>query len=313
MTAEGDKNAARSSNSGAFLLLAGVAAGGFLALAGAASRPGALSTEDAALVNGVGVPRRPIDQQIALKEAELARPLSIEERAYLLEQGIEQELLIQRGLELGLARSERSVRAAISRAMISYATAHADAQPVPAEELEAFYLKNRRLFAPPPQLRVRRIIVPHTDEGGRDGGSADVEARAAALRESLAASAPLDASFMDSAFLDALVADAGAKVATDVPDRLLTPAKLRDYLGPDVLRLLETMAAGEVSPVRKARDGWEMLMLAERASPPAPPLEAMRNVVEDAYARARADEALGAYINDLKRRGDIVRAPDFRE
>src|SRR6266446_3398750 len=61
------------------------------------------------------------------------------QRRRVLDRLIDEELLIQRGLELGFARQDRKVRADLTAAVIaSVLTEHEDLQPADAE-LQAFY------------------------------------------------------------------------------------------------------------------------------------------------------------------------------
>jgi len=76
-------------------------------------------------------------------------PLTAEDRAHVLERLIEEELLVQRGLTLGLARQDRRVRADLTATVIDGVVSDASEGEPSDDELTAFYAANRDFFAGP--------------------------------------------------------------------------------------------------------------------------------------------------------------------
>src|SRR5207253_3098834 len=162
-----------------------------------------------------------------------------EDRRFVLDRLIDEELLVQRGLELGLARQDARVRRDLTAAVIdAVVTEHEDGTP-PDADVEAFYRRERDFFARPGRLRVRQLWC-RADTAG-DAPSAEARARAAA------------ASLRAGEDFAGVRARLGDPEIAPLPDALLSPAKLLDHLGPTALRAALGLEAGAVSdPVRSA-------------------------------------------------------------
>jgi parvulin-like peptidyl-prolyl isomerase len=142
-------------------LLAGAATGVVLAayglLTGAA--PGAaLPDHGVARVNGTLIFSDAFERLVAGLESDTREVAPPETRRRVLDRMIEEELLVQRGLELGLAESDRRVRADITAAMIRSVVVAAEDEPPVEAELRAFYGEERSFFTQPGRLRVRQIF-----------------------------------------------------------------------------------------------------------------------------------------------------------
>ena len=68
---------------------------------------------------------------------------------------------------------------------------------------------------------------------------------------------------------------------------------------------------GQVTEPIRSSSGYHILQLVDRAPAPAPPFEQIRDQVLEAYRRRAADDALRAYLDDLRSRAHIEIAPDL--
>src|SRR5262245_34662738 len=133
------------------LLAAGSLIGVLLGVVTAAHRHNSATLPDGAIASVNGKPIREEDyaRAVALVERDKRTEVTDEDRTRVLDRLIEEELLVQRGIAVGLVDSDRSVRKAITQAMLaSVAAESAGAQPS-ADELRAFYAENPALFAGP--------------------------------------------------------------------------------------------------------------------------------------------------------------------
>jgi hypothetical protein len=102
-----------------------------------------------ALVNGRPISEEEYARAVALLASDKRTGVTDEDRAHVLNRLLEEELLVQRGIEVGLVDSDRTVRKAITQAMLASVVAEsASAQPTD-EVLRAFYAENPSLFAHP--------------------------------------------------------------------------------------------------------------------------------------------------------------------
>lgn len=89
--------------------LLGLAAAGAALLAPRAG-PAALPDDVVAVVNGAPVRSADYRRAVAALAADRRDPLGDADRRFVLERLVDEELLVQRALELGLARHDRRVR-----------------------------------------------------------------------------------------------------------------------------------------------------------------------------------------------------------
>ena len=149
---------------GAALGLAAAAVGLLRSGAGDASRAALGSHGVAASVNGEPVRLDAYRRAVAALASDRRDPLDAEDRRRVLDRMIDEELLVQRGLELGLARHDRRVRADLVQAVIESVLADADERPPSAAEIGELYRENLDYFARPGRLHVRQLLVRGEDE-----------------------------------------------------------------------------------------------------------------------------------------------------
>ena len=143
------------------MLALGAGLGIALAAAGlvaSAATPGhGLPPDAVARVNGVLV--RADDYTRSLDALARDRRAGAEpaDRRLVLDRLIDEELLVQRGLALGLAHQDDRVRRDLTAAVIdAVVTEHEDETPA-EKELDAFYERERAFFAEPGRVRVRQV------------------------------------------------------------------------------------------------------------------------------------------------------------
>src|SRR6056297_1155725 len=267
------------------ILAAGACAGIALAVYGllATDAPRDLPADAAARVNERLIGNSELADALAALGSDSRDALDPADRDWILRRLVEEELLVQRALELDLGHTDRAARNALVDAMIRRITRDAAARPPSEDELRAWYADNRALFAGAPRLRVQARAAPD-------------EAAARELRQRLVSDGG-----------EPSAAAAGEPV-TGLPDALLPPAKLRDYLGPRVAAALSNAPTGEwLAPLPYA-GRWIVARVAGRGEAAAPPYGEIRDRVEAAWRRAQMDTALARYLDELRARADIETA-----
>ncbi|HKA54684.1 MAG TPA: SurA N-terminal domain-containing protein [Candidatus Binatia bacterium] len=160
-----------------FLLAAGSLIGVLLGVVTAAHRHNSATATlpDGAIASVNGKPIREEDytRAVALVERDKRTEVTDEDRTRVLDRLIEEELLVQRGIAVGLVGSDRSVRKAITQAMLaSIAAESAGAQPS-ADELRTFYADNPSLFAGSAGTAIEQGVA--TETTGEPPTFADVQ------------------------------------------------------------------------------------------------------------------------------------------
>jgi len=285
--------AGRRLERGPLLLALGACAGVGLAALGVIGGRAALEADPAAIarVNGVAIGAEEFEQAVARLAADKRDPLDQAERAHVLDRMIEEELLVQRGVELGLLQSDRAVRAALVSALIDSVVADASAAQPGEAELREFYARNSDYFARPARLRVQQIFF-------RAGPEALERAEAARAR--LAAGEDFAAVRQSS----------GDPDLSGLPDAPLPAGKLRDYLGPSLASAAAELEPGATSRPLTSAEGVHLLRLVAAEDAVAPAFESVREQVAAELRRREGDRALREYLDELRAAAEIALAPD---
>ena len=231
--------------------------------------------------------------QIARLAADKRNPLTEADRVYALDRLIEEELLIQRGLEIGVSQSSPPVRKAIAAAMITQVVAEAAADVPTQTELRELYEQNTDFFSSPGRLHLRLIRIPI-----RDAPDAAL-ASARAAHRSLLAGEPFDT--VQRAW--------GDSTGLPLPDTLLPPMKVADYLGPSLTRAAMELEPGRFSKPIQSGSTYTILYVVDREMPRTPPLADIVDQVAAEYRRQAGDRALREYLDWLRDRAQVVLQP----
>jgi parvulin-like peptidyl-prolyl isomerase len=275
---------------GAGLGLAAAAAGMVAGVGGPKSAPG---PAEIALVNGVAIPRDQLQRTLDALARDKRNPLTPDDERHVLDRLVEEELLVQRGVEVGLVESDSRIRKAIVAAMIQAIVADAESSQAGPAELERFFEENRGYFSSPPRVHVERLVFRARE------GRPPPEERARAARAALA-DEPV-----------AVVRDRLAEVPVlPLPAALLPPHKLREYVGPAVLDATRDLAIGVWSEPIGTPQGWQLVRVVERSEPQAPVYADVAEQVEAEYRRRQGDRALREYLEWLRGEADVALAPD---
>jgi hypothetical protein len=198
--------------------------------------------------------------------------------AWVLQRLVDDELLVQRGLELGMAQSDSAVRNAIIDSLIASVTAEADAASPGDEELQQYLSENADRFS---------FVASLSVAAWRTNDEAVAQSFVNALRN--------DSSTTTSDTIGPI---------PDLPPGLMPVEVLRDFLGPGITAAAADMPVGS-SAIFARRGRWLVVQVLEKESAVVTDLSAIRNRVLLDYRRSLADRTLRDYIDDLRRRADV--------
>lgn len=279
------------------LLACGAAAGLVMAAASLLSSPdaGRLPAGAVASVNGVPIREEEYVRLVAALASDRRSPLGDDDRRHVLDRLIEEELLVQHAVDLGLLHTDRRVRGDLVSAVLGSVGAAADLVEPSASELESFYADNADYFATPGRLWVREFFF--ANDGGDARGEAVERARRAAQR--LRSGEDPDA--VREALADTPVAE--------LPSAPLPPAKLREYLGPTALSAALELAQGQVSDPVPTPQGYLVLLLVQRSEDRVRPLAEVEPQVRAEMRRRAGDRLLRERLDALRAQADVRVAP----
>lgn len=277
-----------------WLLAAGVVVGTGLAavgLVGSGPVGSGLPPGIVAMVNGEPITEEAFRRLEAAVVAERrGAALEPEQRQRILDRLVDEELLLQRGQELGLARHEPTARRAIVSAVVAAVAADAETRDPDDGTLRAFHESEAARFQRPGRVVVDAIVV-----------STRLRPEAEAFRRASEAASRLRAGDDPAEVAQAL----GDPQTAPLPGGPISLETVRQYLGPSATESLAALAPGEVGdPVRGAA-GYTVVRLRDRAGGETAPFEEVRDQVRAEWLRMQGEKALGDYLEALRAQGAV--------
>lgn len=217
-------------------------------------------------------------------------PLTKQDKEYVLERMIEEELLIKRAIDLGMLENNPMARGTIVQQMIKNIISEGSRIEPEEKELIEFFEENIGFFTKANRLRVRQIYFSQDDFGDR------------VLREAKNAFTRL----LKGETFDQVVLS-GSNSALKVPDTLMNLSKVREYIGPSLMREAQLLKPGQFSEPKKVSDGYKIIYLVDREDAAQPEYSNIRSSVLSEFSKRRDDQSLRTYLDNLKKWYDVSR------
>ncbi|VAV87213.1 hypothetical protein MNBD_ALPHA06-2137 [hydrothermal vent metagenome] len=270
------------------VLLLGVVAGLGLAAVNALGGGGAskqpLAAGAIARVNTVSILNADLIRALQAVSQGRHSPLSQADETEILNRLIEEELLVQRALALGLAQEDPALRSALVSAMTSDILSRNLGKPVSPVRLRDFYFQNKASFAVPGRVFIRAIFIP-------------------------TAKAESQIPLVEQALLDGIdpktLAEQFGSDTPPVPAGLLPVQKLLDYVGPQVVTVIPSAPIGQWSNWIKTNAGSWRIIVVQKTNSQVLPFEDVAEQVRAAYQVQRDDAALRKYLDQLLQNANI--------
>jgi PPIC-type PPIASE domain/SurA-like N-terminal domain len=210
-------------------------------------------------------------------------------RRHVLKRLIDEELLVQTALELGLAHRDRRVRADLVSAAVGFLTETPVADPKDGE-LRSFFEQHAGYFARDPELELRELFF-------RAKAGDDSSARQRALEARALWTAP---GASDTK------ARSGDPSPLPLPSGPLPVTKWEQYLGPAAMRAVAELPEGSVSEPITNADGTRLLRVVRRVGGNVPPLAEVRSAVLSEWRRRKSEQRLREFLDARRARANVV-------
>jgi hypothetical protein len=197
----------------------------------------------------------------------------------MLQRLIDEELLIQRGIELGMVQSDAAVRQAVIDSLIASVTAEADAASPTDEELSQYLRDNPERFS-----YISKVSV----EAWQTDNESSAQEFNLALRTGGVVASSEDMQLMP-----------------DLPSELMSLEILGTYLGPGIAAAAAEMPEGS-SAVFARRGRWLVVRVRQKERSSLTDLNTVRSRVLIDFRRNLADTTLRDYIEGLRQRASIT-------
>lgn len=243
-------------------------------------------------VNGVPIRLSDYLRTLGALASDRRSELTEEDRRHVLDRLVDEELLVQYGVDLGLIRSDRRVRGDLVSAVVAAQVASVDDFEPTDEEVAAYYAEHGDFFASPGRLRLAILWFRGEPERSLDEAVARATHAAAALR------AGEDVAGVRQRWGDEPVAP--------LPDDYLPPAKVREYVGPAVTAAALALDPGQVGGPIRSGSGAYVVQVIDREERWTPPLAEIESQVRAEMKRRAGDDALRATLARLRSEGDVL-------
>jgi len=217
-------------------------------------------------------------------------PLTNEDREYVLERMIEEELLIKRAIDLGMLENNPMARGTIVQQMIKNIISEGSRTEPEEKELIKFFEENIGFFTKANRLRVRQVYFSQVDFGDK----VLEEAKNAFTRL-------LEGETFEQ------IALSGSNSPLKVPDTLMNLSKVREYIGPSLMREAQLLKPGQFSEPKKVSGGYKIIYLVDREDATQPEYSNIRSSVLSEFSKRRDDQSLRTYLDNLKKWYDVSR------
>jgi parvulin-like peptidyl-prolyl isomerase len=275
--------------------LIGLAIAGYGLFTAKGTRSHGVPAEAVALVN-----QRPILRSDFMTQSQTQFEVPFEQtthaqRMQTLEAMIDEELMVQRGLEIDLPSYDPDVRTALVAGVELEVTADVLAQQPTPEELRRYYERHKDRYSSEGVMQLRDLV-------------AATQAKAAAAVEDLRHGRSLEAVVTQFGLVDSgRLMDAGRVDTADI-FQFAVRAKLDDAL----YEAASSLPAGAVSSPVTQSDGVHLIVMIKHSFPVPQSFEQAGNRVwtdlnKDAQTQVRA-----ANLAYLRSRADILVAPEYR-
>ncbi|MCC6157309.1 MAG: peptidyl-prolyl cis-trans isomerase [Deltaproteobacteria bacterium] len=254
------------------------------------SAPG--TSPGVAVVNGVAIPDAAFDEAARRLAEDRREPISEADRAQVVDRLIDEELLVQYGLDQGFARDDRRVRSAIVASVMEREKSFPCFGDCTGDELREFYEDRPELFRATARVAIRTMwFSDHRPETQTRAREALAELRAGSKPEEIAAR----------------LADDDAAPPPNAP---MPPDKLADYIGITAARVAESMPEGSWSDPIAVAGGVRLIFVASREAGKVNPFEQVEDQIRFEAQRFAHERAVQKLIADLRAKANIEVARD---
>ena len=234
-----------------------------------------LAVDAVATVNGQPIARERLERHIsAINAAGESIGSEQETESAILERLIDEELLVQRAIEIGAAESDTRLRGELVRVALEHSKTASTSSEIHEHTLRAYYDENSDRFRPAQMVHVRRWEFPNSTAEG------------ATLSETQAQTASAELNADPSAAHQRREFEGSPESARiPVPDVLMPMKTLADYLTANELSAVSKLEVRRASAPLAGKDGFSVVQVLDRRESVTPSFDSIREHVEARYRR----------------------------
>jgi len=222
------------------------------------------------------ISRQKFEEIIKVLDDQSKSELTLEKKNLIRERLIDEELLIQRAIELDLVRNDSLVKGNVIQTMFKYIINSKELAEPSEAELREYFSKEKNYFSSGKRFKLKNYTFRNFND-------------AETARYSL-----------NQGNLESFLKLVEAENSIDLPNVFLTPQKIRDYLGPKVLEELPSLEKGSFSKIFEINQVPSIVICIDVLLDNNPKFEEIIEQIKNKFIRDREDSLVKEYIENLR-------------
>ena len=202
--------------------------------------------------------------------------LTLEKKNLIRERLIDEELLIQRAIELDLVRNDSLVKGNVIQTMFQYIINSNELVEPSEAELREYFSKEKNYFSSGRRYKLKNYTFRNLND------------------------AETAINLLNQSDLESFLKLVETESAIDLPNVFLTPQKIRDYLGPKVLDELPSLEKGGFSNIFEINEVPSIVICIDILLDNNPKFEEIAEQIKNKFIRDREDSLVKEYIENLR-------------
>ena len=222
------------------------------------------------------ISRQRFEEIIKVLDDQSNSELTLEKKNLIRERLIDEELLIQRAIELDLVRNDSLVKGNVIQTMFQYIINSNELVEPSEAELREYFSKEKNYFSSGRRYKLKNYTFRNLND------------------------AETAINLLNQSDLESFLKLVETESAIDLPNVFLTPQKIRDYLGPKVLEELPSLEKGGFSNIFEINEVPSIVICIDILLDNNPKFEEIAEQIKNKFIRDREDSLVKEYIENLR-------------
>ena len=222
------------------------------------------------------ISRQRFEEIIKVLDDQNNSELTLEKKNLIRERLIDEELLIQRAIELDLVRNDSLVKGNVIQTMFQHIINSNELVEPSEAELREYFSKEKNYFSSGRRYKLKNYTFRNLDD------------------------AETAINLLNQSDLESFLKLVETESAIDLPNVFLTTQKIRDYLGPKVLDELPSLEKGGFSNIFEINEVPSIVICIDILQDNNPQFEEISEQIKNKFIRDREDNLVKEYIENLR-------------
>ncbi len=222
------------------------------------------------------ISRQKFEEIIKVLDDQSKSELTLEKKNLIRERLIDEELLIQRAIELDLVRNDSLVKGNIIQTMFQHIINSNELAEPSEAELREYFSKEKNYFSSGKRFKLKNYTFRNLND------------------------AETARNYLNQGNLESFLKLVETENSIDLPNVFLTPQKIRDYLGPKVLEELPSLEKGDFSNIFEINQLPSIVICIDVLLDNNPKFEEISEQIKNKFIRDREDILVKEYIENLR-------------